>query len=506
MYEAVRAALPEWWLVHPGDAAAVRTTAHDPPARTVVWLVELQRYLNQPGGLPAATMRSLLAAGVAVVGTLWPDEYGPRTALREPGPDDRYAEDRELLGLARVVELTTFSPAERRRAEHLAADDGRIRAALKANDAGVTEVLAAGPELVKWWLADSVKPGPSYGRAVITAALDARRVGASAPLTVEYLNAAAPAYLSSALQATAPYDWFEQAIKYATTPLHGATSCLTPQAAGMGQVGGYITADYLYQHAQHLRRAVELPDLVWQALADHHHLDDSLWLGYNAERRAQPGHAILFYRQAADAGDQFAVGWLVGVLVNRGCVDEAIAVLRQRAVAGDQEAAHRLVVLLAEHGRVDEAIALLQQRADAGDEFAADGLVGLRVKHGRVDEAIAVLRLRADAGNERAADRLVGLLAEHGRVDEAIALLRQRADAGNERAADRLVRLLVKHRRVDEAIALLRQRADAGNERAADRLVGLLAEHGRVDELIALLEQQRANGGDQSATDQLPDC
>jgi hypothetical protein len=439
LYEALRAALPEWWLVHPGDAAAVRAMAQDPPARTVVWLDELQRYLNQPGGLPAATMRSLLAAGVAVVGTLWPDEYGPRTALRVPGPDDRYAEDRALLGLARVIELTTFTPAERRRAEHLAADDGRIRAALNADDAGVTEVLAAGPELVKWWLADSVNPGPSYGRAVITAALDAHLVGAAAPLTVEFLNAAVPAYLSSALQATAPEDWFEQAIKYATTPLHGAASCLTPQAAGMGQVGGYITADYLYQHAQHLRRAIELPDLVWQALVDHHHPDDSLWLGYNAERRGQPRRAILFYRRAADAGDPFAAGWLVGVLVGRGYVDEAIAVLRQHADAGDDEAAVRLVMLLAEHGRVDEAIALLQQRADAGDEFAADGLVALRVKHGRVDEAITMLRQRADAGDERAADRLVGLLAEHGRVDETLAQLgQQRGDTGDQSATDQL--------------------------------------------------------------------
>jgi hypothetical protein len=61
----------------------------------------------------------------------------------------RATDDRELLGLARIMEVITFSAAERRRAEGLALGDGRIRAALDAAGAGVTQVLAAGPELVR---------------------------------------------------------------------------------------------------------------------------------------------------------------------------------------------------------------------------------------------------------------------------------------------------------------------------------------------------------------------
>jgi hypothetical protein len=88
LFEAVKAVVPEWWLLHPSDAAAVRAFADAPARRTVVWLDELQRYLNQPGGVPAGTVRTLLAAKLLIVATLWPGEYTTRTALRTTGQPD----------------------------------------------------------------------------------------------------------------------------------------------------------------------------------------------------------------------------------------------------------------------------------------------------------------------------------------------------------------------------------------------------------------------------------
>ena len=49
--EAVRALLPDWWLVHPAGPAEVAALAAAPPPRTVVWLDELQRYLDGEHGL-----------------------------------------------------------------------------------------------------------------------------------------------------------------------------------------------------------------------------------------------------------------------------------------------------------------------------------------------------------------------------------------------------------------------------------------------------------------------
>ncbi|MFI7602001.1 tetratricopeptide repeat protein [Actinoplanes sp. NPDC049681] len=471
LVEAVRASLPEWWLLHPADAQRVRATADAPPPRTVVWLDELQRYLDEPGGLAPGVVRALVTAGLVVVCTLWPDEYAGRSAPRVPGRPDPYAGDRELLGLARVVDVPdTFSAAERRRAEELAADS-RIRVALDTRDAGLTQVLAAGPELIRWWEhADVTQPRQCYGKAVITAALDARRAGADACLGADFLSAAAPAYLTSAQQATAPPDWFEQALGYATTRLHGATACLVPVAAGMGRTAGYVAADYLYQHARRTRRTVAVPDAVWDVLVALHP-GDSMRLAGNAARRGQRRAAEALYRRAADAGNELARIRVTKMLAEQGRVDE----LEGRADAGDGHASDQIAKLLAREGREEE----LRRRADGGDGYAAERLARMLGEQGRVDE----LRHRADSGDGYAADRLAKLLADEGDVDEAIALLRRHEHAADGSAVVRLAEVLTSRNRLDEAIALLRRHEDAAEGYAGVQLVELLAAQGRLDEL-----------------------
>jgi predicted ester cyclase len=121
--------------------------------------------------------------------------------------------------------------------------------------------------------------------------------GLATPRT-QLLEAAAPAYLTDAQQATAPADWLDQALAYATAPVRrGAAAALTPAAAGMGRTAGYTTADYLHQHAHRARRTTPIPGLLWQALADHH-AHDHLALGGNARRRGRADYAEAFYRQA----------------------------------------------------------------------------------------------------------------------------------------------------------------------------------------------------------------
>src|SRR5690242_5517079 len=81
--EAVTALLPDWWLVHPAGPAEVTTLAAAPPQRTVVWLDELQRYLDGEHGLTGAVLRALLNAPhpLVIIGTLWPEYYIAYTAV-----------------------------------------------------------------------------------------------------------------------------------------------------------------------------------------------------------------------------------------------------------------------------------------------------------------------------------------------------------------------------------------------------------------------------------------
>ena len=483
LYEAVLATLPDWWLAHPGDPDELRALAAAPTPRTVIWLDELQRYLGGAQGT-AATVRSLLRAGVVLLGTLWPAEYITRTALRRAEPDDPYAHDRELLDLAQVIDVNdAFSAAEQGRAQELAATDARIRTALDTPDCGLTQVLAAGPQLVHWW--EAANP---YAKAVITFSVDAPRLGSQATLTRELLVAAVPGYLTSAQRASASNDWLERALEYATTPLHGAAATLTPVDDGtMGGSAGYVAADYLLQHGYLTRRAICPPASAWQALVDHtHHPEDTKRLAYSADVRWRFQYAEPLFRRRAEAGDWLAADRLADLLAKQDRVDEAIDVLRVFADAGDSVAAGRLTELLVRRGSMDE----LRTRADAGDWVATGQLVELLIRRGSIDE----LRRRANAGDMLASGWLVDL--EHGQLH--VEKLRARADAGDRLAAGHLAELLVEQGRVDEAIDVLRAYADAGDTLAAIHLDDLLARHGRVDEL-----RERAGNGDGWAVDQL---
>jgi hypothetical protein len=208
---------------------------------------------------------------VVIIGTLWPDRYTTYTTLPAPGGADPRAREREVLDLADVVRIgPEFSPAEQDRARAAAARDLRLKVALGAAGYGLTQTLAAAPQLVaRWQDAQTANP---YAWAVLTAALDAARLGARAPLSADLLRAAAPGYCTSQQQAEAPENWFERALAYATAKLHGAAATLSPAGTGMGRMGqviGYTVADYLIQHASRERRAARVPASTWDAALSH---------------------------------------------------------------------------------------------------------------------------------------------------------------------------------------------------------------------------------------------
>ena len=380
--EAVKALLPQWWLVHPAGPDQVTALAQALPRRTVVWLDELQRYLDGEDGLTGGVVRALLHGPrpVVIIGTLWPDRYSTYTAVPAPGGPDPRAREREVLDLADAVRIAPeFSPAEQDRARAAAAGDRRLAVALGAAGYGLTQTLAAAPQLVARW-ADARAVDP-YGWAVLTAALDVARLGGRAPLPADLLRAAAPGNCTSAQQAEAPDSWFEQALAYATGKLHGAAAALAPAGASvMGQVTGYTVADYLLQHASRERRPARVPASTWDALLRHvRDPADAARLAGSAHGRLLYRYAIPLYRRAADAGDGYAAMRLAVQLYNRGDLDQ----LRDRAGAGDVAAARRLAVLLA--GRGD--LGPLRDRADAGDEAAADQLADLLADRGDLDQA-----------------------------------------------------------------------------------------------------------------------
>jgi hypothetical protein len=482
--EAVTSLLPDWWLVHPAGPTEVAALAQAPRSHMVIWLDELQRYLGGEHGLAGAVVRALLNAPhpTVIIGTLWPELYTAYTTPPVPGGADPFEREREVLSLAAIVRIDpAFTSAEHDRAVAAANRDPRLTIALQAAGYGLTQTLAAAPQLVDRW-GDAQAASP-YAWALLTAALDMARLGARSPLSGDMLRAAAPDYCTSEQQAEAPDNWFEQALAYATCKLHGAVAALSPAGAGMGQIAGYTAAEYLVQYASRERRYARVPASTWDAILSYiRDPADTARLADSARSRLLYSYAIPLYRHAADAGNESAASRLGQLLAERGDLDG----LRARADAGDRYAAGRLAELLAERGDLDG----LRARADTDDRYAAGRLAELLAEHGDLDGAAVILQARVIVGYGNVARLLARLLAERGDLDG----LRARADTGDRYAAGRLAELLAERGDLDG----LRARADADDRYAAGRLVELLAERGDLDGLRA-----RAEAGDWYAAELL---
>jgi hypothetical protein len=185
-----------WRLWHPIDPTRPDAALRDLPGigpQTVVWLNEAQFYLDvADGGLGervAAGLRELLRdpdrAPVLVLATLWPRFWDTLTARPASGPDP-HAQARELLAGHDITVPAEFTPAQLDQLARTA--DARLAlAAAGAPDGQVIQFLAGAPELVARY-----RNAPPAPKALINAAMDARRLGMGVGLPQGFLAAAAP--------------------------------------------------------------------------------------------------------------------------------------------------------------------------------------------------------------------------------------------------------------------------------------------------------------------------
>ncbi|MEU4157852.1 hypothetical protein [Actinoplanes sp. NPDC026670] len=509
LYEAIYELVPEWDLAQPADAAELLEVKNAPPHGTVFWLDELQQFLGAHPPLTSECIRALVRHGNLVVGTLWPDQYAKWTA----GRDDVHL----LVKSAFVIPVPdALNAVELSIAEDVARCDSRIRDALEASEAGLTQVLAGGPRLVMCW----EQPPNVYAKAMITAAADAHRLGVQSPLSKALLADAMYGYLRGHHRVPTADHWLAEALPYATQPLYGDVSPLFPADDGRaGTLAGYTIADYLAQHVRRKRRTEPLPHEAWEALVTGLRRPEDL------RRLATAASARLRYRYAEKAltrlvqefGHGKAAAELVDLLVRQDRLDDAAEILRQRLLADPQDrfATRKLMHvqdlaqradqirtpgrtrtgglpgavagLLADGGVCDD----LRREADAGDAIATEKLIERLADRGHLRE----IRDRADRGEPRAAEALADLYAGWGDAE----LLRQRAERGERAAELRLSKLRRTAPRSEGSaleIAGLRAKVDDGSHEAALQLCTLLFELRDEDNLRAELNAGTAGAGD----------
>ncbi|GAA5024310.1 hypothetical protein GCM10025734_82660 [Kitasatospora paranensis] len=235
-WEAVQPLAAGGWLLwHPYDPTRAEAALAGLPCvgpRTVVWLNETQHYLGDPqhGERVAAALHSLLtdsARGpVLVLGTLWP-EFADRFADL-PGSRrlPAHSRVRELMAGRTLGVPDTFDREALRTAAALAAAGDRALAAAltrSRTDGRVTQDLAGAPELLRRY-----EHGTPAVRALVAAAMDARRLGVGPLLSPAFLADAASDYLTDHDHGRLDDDWAEAALADLARPVHGRQAPWSP--------------------------------------------------------------------------------------------------------------------------------------------------------------------------------------------------------------------------------------------------------------------------------------
>ncbi|MDX3526930.1 helix-turn-helix domain-containing protein [Streptomyces sp. ID05-39B] len=500
-----------WRLWHPFDptrAEAALEDLHQVGPRTVVWLNEAQHYFGDraSGERIAAAVHRLLTeeerGPVLVLGTLWPEYADRYTALPAPGGDDPHSRVRELLTGRTVAVPDAFDAAALAAATVLAdRGDALLSDALtRARDGGrITQELAGAPELLRRY-----EQSTPLARALLHAAMDARRLGVGLHLPLTFLTDAAPDYLAEDDYDQLTDDLFEQAYAELATPAHGKQAPLRrvrprPQRRPPGPsqpadhpspqpVGTmFRLADYLEQHGRTTRRGLCPPASFWDAgYTQLPHPDDLYNLAHAATSRHRLQWAHHLRLRAAEAGNTHALGELSQMREAAGDREGAETLANRAANAGNTHALTNLARMRKDVGDHDAAEALYQQAADAGNTHALGELVWIKEASGDREGAEALARRATDAGDFNMLTNLAYKRSMAGDHDSAEALYRQAVNAGDTHAL-----ILLAHRRDmagdhDEAEALYQQASRTSEGYVLGILARIRDEAGDRDEAEAL--------------------
>ncbi|MFB8247380.1 hypothetical protein ACFC5X_20340 [Streptomyces sp. NPDC055952] len=528
-----------WRLWHPFDptrAEAALDDLHRVAPKTVVWLNEAQHYLGdrEAGERIAAVLHNLLTTPergpVLVLGTLWP-EYAARYAtLPSPKGEDPHSRVRELLSGRTLTVPEAFDAQALATAAALARDGDRLLADALTRadtDGRVTQDLAGAPELLNRY--ERATPA---ARAVLEAAMDARRLGVGLHLPQAFLTDAAADYLTDTDYDQLTEDWAEQAFAELAEQVHGKQAPLRntalrpqrrpptpsppadiPAPATAGPM--FRLADYLEQHGRTARRPLCPPASFWHAALTHPtHPDDlnNLATAAQAKHRLQWAHHLLhraadhgstdalarlaegreeagdregaqrLYRQAADHGDTYALGRLaVG-----------------REVAGDREGAEDLAQRAAGHGSTN-AMTLLALMREERDREGAEHLYRQAADHGSTDALVRLVVMRERAGDREGAEDLARQAADHGSTDALVRLAEGREEAGDREGAEHLYRQAADHGDTYALRRLAEGREKTGDREGAEDLYRQAAGHGSTDALVLLAVMREVAGDRESA-------
>ncbi|MEV5162714.1 hypothetical protein [Streptomyces sp. NPDC053728] len=553
-WEAIRAELPEWKVLHPlvpdrprGLLQALEHSAVGP--HTVLWLNEAQLYLlgnDQVQRITSALQDLLWDRGrgpVLVLGTMWPDLWD-RFWQADVAADELLDGASQLADLAVTVAMpVAFTKDELTSAAHLINSDPRlVMAREQATSGRISQFLAGAPQL--WRRYENASPA---SQAVLHAAMDARRYGYGPLFSPGFLCAAAEGYIDDAAWHALDDNWFGACLDGLLSQhrqLPGPLQRYRPRAGGTGSAEPlYLLADYLHDRSRDLREKVVPPASLWTAAAEyaptesdvramaraaHKHKAlscEPLYIRADATGYSGPLH--WFIRQLIGAADyararhlieahcpnhSFLLGELAAALASAGRRREYEEVSQlARSASGDLRGSRRLAHHLVTARLDEEAERQYYWAAEQGDAFAAEWVTLRAARRGSHAEAarvskqallkhyshgplLALARHHAAAGAVFQAVDLCRTLAECGFANQLVAAAKEQADRRDHAGAQVFYQAAadVSH---PAALEWLSHRSEGnGDEELAERLAQDASRAGNSGALHALAHLRMAKG------------
>jgi TPR repeat protein len=469
----VKELLPEAPLLMPESGRALRelVDAGLDTRGTVVWLDDLERFLATDG-LTTNLLRRLTNAGAVIVATVRTNVlngYRPRDAIR-PSEWDAVGQFSHV-GLDRTLQRHEL---DRVRA---AISDQGVLAAVERY--GLAEYLGAGPEAVdQFRRGETISP---VGRALVSAAVDWRRVGMIRPAPKQILIAALPHYLAGRDDVPRDAGAVEQGLTWATEKINETVALLIAQHSQTERITEpeYEVFEYLIDHL--IGIGAPIPDGMWRLALEQATSAEMTSIGLAAYFAGKPQLACTSWLTAAAAGEPGATSNLGVLLKMRGATDRAEQLFRRAATAGDAAAMLNLGDLLRERGDNEQAEHWTRRGAEAGHFGAMSNLGVLLQERGDKDQAEQWFRRAADAGHPLALCNLGVLLQERGDKEQAEQWFWRAADAGDASAMLALGELFSERGETDQANKIFRRAVEAGHAGEINNLGVLLNIRGEVD-------------------------
>lgn len=495
-WEAVRAELPSWRIVHPlapdRPAALLRALQDDVlEPRTVLWLNEAQLYLlvKDSTAQVSSALQALLTDSrrgpVLVLGTMWPTYWNHLADDAGDGDDlhDGMGAVHQLADLAHTITMpSAFSDRELADAARLVASDPRLRLARSRAASGhITQFLAGAPHLVRRY-----EQSDGAARAILHAAMDARRCGHGPLLTEEFLLTAATGYIDEATWHTLDEGWFTSSLDELLKPRRKLPGPLTRYRPRPGEPSSdsplYQLADVLHEKSRTTRKRKPPASSLWAAAATHSRTDADMRELAEAARTYQAVDCEALYLRAASGGDVSLLTWFIRRLIGLGQFRRAEELIEERCLSG---------FLL---GELSAAVGLSGQYADS-ERLArrAFAVSGDRYGHRRLAHHLLSLGMRRDAA------RVYSWAADHGDPSAARWLAQHYEAQGDRVTAERLAcTALTQHGSPAALLALAQSRVAGGEVTDAARLSQIVADHGHAD-LLVTHARERSDHRDHAA-------